>query len=76
MVDCRYLLKRLSASVNDATDLLLKNWIEEALDGCHRCHVVVGSPRAAVRIYSERGMLEVPSEMSRQAHRYLLEEAA
>jgi len=76
MVDCRYLLKRVSASLNEINDVRLKMWLEENLKGCRRCHVVLSSPKAAVRIYAERGVVEVPAGFSQLVQRCLSEEAA
>lgn len=75
MVSCQRVLQELSNYIDNDVDANLRNQIETHLKTCRRCSVVLDTTRKTVRIYSNEGVLEVPTGYSQRLRSFFLKAA-
>ncbi len=64
MVSCEHVLRELSNYIDNSVDPDLRKSIEQHLQGCRHCSVVLDTTRKTLRIYSDEGVLEIPTGYS------------
>jgi hypothetical protein len=75
VVSCQRVLQELSNYIDNDVDANLRNQIEHHLKTCRRCSVVLDTTRKTVRIYSNEGVLEVPTGYSQRLRSFFLKAA-
>lgn len=75
MVSCQRVLQELSNYIDNDVDTNLRNQIENHLKTCRRCSVVLDTTKKTVRIYSNEGVLEVPTGYSQRLRSFFLKAA-
>ena len=75
MVSCRRVLQELSNYIDNDVDANLREQIENHLQTCRRCSVVLDTTKKTVRIYSDEGVLEVPAGFNQRLRAFFLRAA-
>jgi putative zinc finger protein len=75
VVSCQQVLQELSNYIDNDVDTSLREKIENHLKTCRRCSVVLDTTRKTVRIYSDEGVLEVPSGYGQRLRSFFLKAA-
>lgn len=73
MVSCQHVLRELSNYIDNTVDSDLRRAIEQHLQGCRRCSVVLDTTRKTLMIYSDGGVLEIPAGYSERLRGSFLE---
>lgn len=75
MVSCKRVLQELSNYVDDDVDANLREQIESHLKICRRCSIVLDTTKKTIQIYSDEGVLEVPTGYTQRLRAFFLNAA-
>ncbi len=64
MLDCRQVLDELANYLDDETAASIRQQLEEHLEHCRPCRVLVDSTRKTIQIVTECGSFEMPVDLS------------
>jgi len=70
-VKCRNIVKELSNYLDSALDTSLQASIEEHLDGCEDCRVVVDTTKQTIQIFCNSEPAPLPEDTRRRLHEAL-----
>ena len=72
MVSCQHVLRELSNYIDNTVDAELRKAIEQHLQSCRRCSVVLDTTRKTLMIYAGADVLEIPAGYSERLRRSFL----